>query len=697
MTALGVGCAKRSVPAYKPADFKITGKDGCISSFGETMNAFTEGKLSEEQVTEFWNCMSRSIGAFERMTAGSGGGDNYAPEAVRHFIEVYFMKMQMPDDLLAAVMDLKRVLLSGSDQHITRSELQRLDGFFTQLKQMTLDLRPHVKVILRNKKSASDDEVREASAAIDSAMMRLAGWLGHEKQQYTFKEIGFLLNTFKSWMKENGGSGQTLDFILQAADLLPTVKSIMVGGDRGAIGGDEWFAVCRAISHGLGFYLEVSNGFEQGLDAALTRANLPAALVHLSGDLGQSADNHEDKTISLVEFRDLLTKLQELKWLPESLSPDKIEPIWNWVLIRLFGDGKNLTAEGLTFEQAAKLKKTLEHWRDLSAQLNPDLSRNFTKLILRPSAPLEWDEEGRLFYSKQAPEEWSARARAHLIWPYIILNLVKSAYAADPGATYMTEDEMTKAATEILPLLQSFGWLKDMQPSIGVRLLREADLFTSASNGDGRLDLSEGARYVAFVMSSFRMSQLWIESADQKCGDHQAECVRQLGDDSNTSLLSHMPRLQSEMKMWPRGKFIEYMRHSETIALGSDSSATLETGDLLQAFQVIQYVETFMLRFDRDSSERIDVREAQSAYPIYSATLAKLLGKAKLSPDQLNGFFTFLFRSGMTPFTGYDVNNPETWAINAEFNHWCWFPEKRRLNADRSIIMSILFQLATMG
>jgi hypothetical protein len=238
-------------------------------------------------------------------------------------------------------------------------------------------------------------------------------------------------------------------------------------------------------------------------------------------------------------------------------------------------------------------------------------------------------------------------------------------------------------AEEVLPLLQNFGWMQTTKVSIGRRILREADLFTLASNGDGLLDLNEATRYLAFVVASYRSAQVWLETAKSACPHNEADCVRAQAANPASSILSHMPRLQRAMTTWQPGVFQNYMKNAEQTILGAPEAVKFTTGDLLQTYQLFEYVEVFLELYDRDHSETIDLEEATAAYKVYGPTLGKLLPTSDL------GFFTFMFKYGDTPFTMYGGT--------VEFNKWQWHPERWSFAADRTILMNILSTLSSFA
>lgn len=681
-----ISCAKRDVPANQPIHVDMKGSGDCLENFSQHFDEFTAGKLDSEQIAKFWNCLAGTVGEFERMSSGPGGSDNYSPRALRRFIEKYFLSSRLSDGLLSAFMDLKRVLLSGSTEMVTRAELRKLDGLLAQMKAMSMDVRPHVEVIFRHRKEASDAELRESTRALQTAVLRFANWLSLQNQTYSFAQMSFLMTELKGFLIENGSSPDTVDVMIKAVQLLPEVKVILIAGDKDSIQGDEWRAVGDAISRGLGLYLTVANGFDRNIDSGLARETLPESLASVASLLAQSASRHENQVIPLSEFSSLFQKVEDLGWFPTDMKAAAVEKVWVWFLRRLLGDGV-AEPKGLTFVQANSVRQRLLDWQLLltGPGRGSELVQKF-EAVLSASAPISWDAQGRMNFPKPVLKNWSEDSRARMTWSFVLLNWLKDAYVGE-GPMFLTDDQIDKVAGEILPLLQNFGWVQSTKPTIGRRILREADLFTVASNGNGKLDLSEGVRYVGFLVSAWRTSAEWLQLADQRCGGRKASCVRDLFSNSTAEVLPNMERLQIATKNWRPLQRKAYMEKAESTALDGVQEGEFSAGDLLTVIQLFQYAEAFYQRYDAGGSETINLAQAQSAYPVFGPTIEKLLNGA-ISGDELNAFFTFLFKYGDTPFTMFGGQ--------VAYNHWRWHKEDWKISADRDILMSILNQLAKL-
>jgi hypothetical protein len=135
------------------------------------------------------------------------------------------------------------------------------------------------------------------------------------------------------------------------------------------------------------------------------------------------------------------------------------------------------------------------------------------------------------------------------------------------------------------------------------------------------------------------------------------------------------------MSAWTAQQFVAYMENAEATILGAPEPSKFTTGDLLQTYQLFEYVEVFCELYDTNPNDDvINLTEAETAYVIYGPTLGRLLPQSDL------GFFTFLFRYGDTPFT--------MWGGQILYNTWQQTPQTWTVGADRKILMGILSQLS---
>jgi len=688
-----LGCAKENVPASQPVQVNLKGSGDCLSALSENFSKFQKGGMNDSEVRSFWGCVQKAVQDYQRLTAGDRADGDYSPQAVRGFLQRYFLKTQgISDPLLMSIMEIKRVLLSGRSSSITAQELALLQDLIDLLKELSTELNPHVKIVFMHSPQASDEQVRLAGEMAEKALRRLGEWLSRHEQTYTFTQMRELMRHLKDFNVKDGESATLFSDLERVVEVLPATKQILIHGDRDAIQGGEWSRLTTTLGLGLRSLLSLRYAFKEDLNSALVRDVVPEGFLMVAELLERGAAAHEGNEIPLAEWGELFTQLERAGWLSEPFVPKNLMRALQWTLDRALGNGEAAPAEAMTSAHLKRLTEVLGHWNLLQRNVLSQsvgagpVADKFQK-TLAASAPQEWDELGRMAFPQRPARRWSRDSTRRMVWPFVVINWLKEAYAGSE-VHELNDEQMTVAATEILGVLQGFGWMMDTKVTIGKKLLRESDLFTLASNGNGFIDLYEATRYLAFVASSFRAAQVWLDQAQLVCGDRQAECVREVGADLTRDILDSMPRLKKWLKKDTLKRFAAYTKAGEETILDQVVEGEFSTGQLMQVWMIFQYVETFLLRFDRDFSESVSLNESSPAFELFGPTLGNLLAGVGLPPDEVFVFFTFMMKYGDTPFTMYGGQ--------ILYNHWKWHRNRWAFEAERTNLMGILNQLSKL-
>jgi hypothetical protein len=690
LTAL-LGCSGESQAPSPPIVVHKSGSD-CLSEMGTNLTNYFEGKMSNAEVGEFWDCTAHAVSEYERLTAGEGDRDRYKPENIMRFLEKHFLKnIHVNNDLLHSFMEVKRVVLAGRVDEVTRLELHELIDFIGVVKDVTQDLNPYARVLFFESESASDEEILEASAAMKAGLKRLGAWLDQRHQSYSYEQLETFLDQLDQLSKEQLDGAQTFRTFRKGTDALPPLKAILLAGWKQGIDGDEWAPLLDSAGDAYLAFMSFRYAFKGDLNSALVREILPQGLLAVSDILKRGAERHRGSSIPLVEWNKLFNIVEKNEWLPEDFKSAALMKTMAWLLKRPMGNGTETQSMGLRNIEA--LREQMENWillRKQAVSHQPGSARLGPKYeeTLIASAPLEWDGEGRMLFADQPSAQWTTESRVRMVWPFVILNWIKEGYV---GRTQdqLDDTEMVTVAGELLDVLHSFGWLMDTEPKIGKKLLRESDLFTLSSNADGFIQLHEGTRYLAFVASGFRAAELWLDSAQSACGKElDAKCVRRYGADLNHGVLAAMPRLVGTLKGKPAQEFTDYMKSAEETVLDQAVVGKLGTADLLQTYIMFQYIETFVRRFDTDHSETLSLAESDPAFVHFGPILKSLLSRAGLPDEQLKAFFTFLVKYGDTPFTM--MGGGVLWL------HWKWHESQWQFESGRPTLMGILRQLSKL-
>lgn len=690
LAGLSSACSRENEPDTQPIRVEVQGSS-CLSDIAEKLGEYTHDKLSDAETAKIWDCAAQAVSDFQRISAGDLPQGHFSAETMRHFLQRFFLKdYPVSDELLAAVMELKRVLVGGSTTEITRPELERFKVFLSEMKAITVELNPVAGIIFNTRAGATDAETQAAGDLLVAGTQRFSRWLRDSHQSYSYDSMIALVRALAGFYGESPDDGNYAD-VIKAVRLFPRLKRILLASSGEGIASSEWTPTLTAMAEGYAGFLHFRFGFKGDLNRGLVRRSVPYFMERAMLVLERAALKHPEHKIPAADWQALFDQLESNGWLGEGIKSEALMGAWSWFAGRVLAKGQQPAAD-LGLKQIAHLRAKASEWHELlflaegkQVKRTPEVGR-FLR-VRDASAPQEWDSEGRMLFAAEAPSTWTPAAQRRLVWPFMVLNLLREAYAG-PQPDSLTMEQVEHAVNEVLPILQSFGWMLSTQPTIGARLQREADLFTLSGNGDGNLDLHEAVRYVAFIGSSLRIAEIWLQKGEAECGqDAPSNCLRAAGF-TDPDVLSFAPQLQERMQAAGFPAFRKYMLQAEETVLEEVPELGYGKGDLLMVLMMFQYVETFLRRFDVNANQTIQLPEGLEAYKIYGRILGELLSGAGLPEDEVLAFFTFLMKYGDTPFTMFGGQ--------VLYQHWKWHQNDWAFDADRTGLMSILNQLSKL-
>lgn len=685
-------CAREDKP--KSPVVKVELKGSCdLKNIGGDLSKFAKGQLSDAQAGNVWSCAGKAVNDFDRIANGDLQGGDYSPGAVSKFFEKYFLDNRTIDaKLLGSIMRLKQVLVGGDTSKITRRELGRLQDLVSLMRELSVAMNPYAKVIFMNASAASDEEILSANQAFDMSIRRIGEWLGVQNQKYSFSEAKELVRNLREWKRKDKDSAQYLEDFEKVFDVVPSLKQILLSGEKDGLYGADWLPLTQALGQAHCALLALKYSFKENLVAGLNRGVLPHGVDKFVSVLDNARRLHASQEIPLSEWSELFQKIEETKWLNEDFTAKALDNALSWAVNRVLNGTAGKTQTAIKEIHLRNLRKNLERWTDLRAYVlkgevhGSTLEAKF-EAMLNSSPPAEWDSEGRQIFTFNPPDRWTKESKLNMIWPYVIINWLKESFAGE-SRDYLNEPEMLGAGQEILPVLQGFGWLKQTKNTIGKKLLRESDLFTSSSNGNFTIEVHEATRYIGFVASAFRSAQVWKEKTKNICLDQNAACLRKAALDPALQILAPLPRLTAGFKKNPVKEFAKYSKSAEETILGQPVDGTFGTGDVLQAWMIFQYVETFDRHFDADQNEIINLAEGKEAYKLFGPMVGKMIEPIGLPSEDVLAFFTFLLKFGDTPFTM--LGGQLAW------DYWRWHQNDWSLETERSKLVDVLKQLSKL-
>lgn len=556
------GCFNEPRPQIE--SMRVNGADtGCLSDTPETLQAFFEGRASEERIRGLWKCADGALGLFVEHTRGAERGV-YSPGELRDFLEVNFLRdIRVTDGLVKEAMQIKRIFMGGDVNVITAEELRRTRLFLATIRDQMLKVRPYMPLSVQHQVKQDPETLEKGLAAFVSAIDVIGSLL--EKQG-----VGYSWDRFEKLLAELDPlySGMEIKFLRARLPLLKVLKSTLIAPPAEDAQGDEWgrmlTTLTRLYAVGVRFvYTDkryTSIAFGEGHEAFMkiareVHAILSEAVLRYPGQVIPFAQL--EKVVDSLNDEDLLIpgRIGEASLIFE-LKKDTIKAAFKPLVQRILGGSElgpqGRDSQGLSLGSVNRAFEFFDRWSEgqkyleriykyLGATVSVRDPAVFPSTAFAKSELLEVIEDGevqdpayedvkqeilrqlrtkrpllpefnrRISFERlrEADYRFTFHNLAQMNWMRELVRLLMRGYSeqdrarALAGATLPEFEQFMKDIMDpAIELRQLHQRLKDpAEKFFSANRFRDANLFLFSSNGDDKLDLDEGVELLAYMFS----------------------------------------------------------------------------------------------------------------------------------------------------------------------------------------------------
>ncbi|MEN0060491.1 MAG: hypothetical protein AAGB31_16745, partial [Bdellovibrio sp.] len=228
----GVGCSefingKKAEPEVLEFSEK---RFACLQKLPEQLKKFSVGEASEQEIRGGYDCLREALKYFNKRTFGSIEGA-YTGEEMRNFFGKYFLKKNnVTSEFTAELMKIKQALLGGSDLSITKIEIHRLVEILGVLRDESVLLSPHMKILLSQaqQQKAGWPAISAAVEQLRKSFQKLLSQTDLAKSRYSFADLKKALKGFSEFARGKEPFAP-YDNSVQWMVLLEPVKTILMG------------------------------------------------------------------------------------------------------------------------------------------------------------------------------------------------------------------------------------------------------------------------------------------------------------------------------------------------------------------------------------------------------------------------------------------------------------------------------------
>jgi hypothetical protein len=660
-----IGCSKGSVPDNQVhLNYAST---ACFKGMGQRFQDFFKGGGSATDMHTNWSCMTQVLNDFSRINETSV----FPQDQLKSFINDHY-DLGLTDATMQSVMKFKQVLVGGSLDAVTKAEINLLVLDLNSLDTISNALAPFTPILFGDANATStDDQWNKAYMTFAGQLPKLAAMLSSQNLPYAFAD----LQTFAIALADQFGAAND-SFIRKLGKLIPAVgsaKVILISGPNDQMLPKEWMPLLSSVGTSYLTFKSAMRTMDlhpNDVSLALNEPRLFGAVQNIVQILNSAVQARANKQISFNEIRNLLNQLNDGGMYSTSFTVDQAMFALNFLVVKIF-PAPSAALDALDALHMAEMQKFAARWKTvLTAYTQGKASTipDFAASIQADNWSLNLDDGGRLVVPP-------GTASVRLEFPAIYS--IMEWFGQKWGPVPLNQDQFHVAVTDVLSLLHNFGWLASTKDDVYLRLIREANLFMPSSNGNMQLELNEAFQYAVFALSSYRSSHALILATNKTCGDNDFFCFQNSLFANRATLFSNLPNLNKWLGN-DANLFAAYTKDVNTI---------VGTSELME-FMIVNYIETFMQRFDANRDGLITISEAETAFKVYGPVLVGMLAENNVPQSDVSPLYAWLFAYGKKP--GNDLSDSL---------HWLWWKENFTswsCSADRKTLASILAALIKM-
>lgn len=547
----------------------------CLKQVPENIKKYLINDLSSEQTRSTINCVQEAANLFNRRTKGSGG-DSYKTDELRAFFQEYFLKENTASPELAKeLMKLKKALVGGSDEVITKTEIKKLVELLEVLKTEAVALQPSIRLITFQNTEAyngdlavSPQAIKKATESLRKSMAKLTQAVSFKDSSYGFEDVKYLLTLFSDYIS-GGKQVKQFNGVKRWMPLIESLRWLIVGENIQLHNEEDFLRVSDNLVevHGLVMHIFYRVRYMKLVNATEV-AELSEVIERAIFLLYNSHQFQTTHTVSFASLDAFLDQLEAYSFIPKGLSSKAIKDVFKAIVSRNFDPGRRGDLRGLHgLEKTHIMAMIFEYraWRtkqsfidqlpfvqnsviavsELKKQIESlDIKKWIAKFGVKETTEvaylIESWQEYRHIYLRERPvlfddksrslisfsvshqtQTWMNLTQANLMLFMTrgLLNGYSENTSLKPREKYLTGKGMNQWYDEF----NQFGIeLKAFDPrskESGSRSAMEANLFMPSSDGDDKMSFDETYEYLSMLISGgiSVVAKTQALMADEKC------------------------------------------------------------------------------------------------------------------------------------------------------------------------------------
>jgi hypothetical protein len=673
----------------KPAPPSNVGAGGCLNNSKNLVSRYIGGEMSQTEWKTSLDCVNESLNFFTDYVRGTTE-DAYSQSDMYTLVSRFLITNRpVHPELLRAAFSLKGAIFGGSSSEFTKEEISILKDALVRLRDITSDLIPYLQI--RKKPNPTNEELIEMVGAFKRAGDQLADYV-NTLPVGTFSEqaLTSLLNELTASLD--------LPVIENLGELIMLSKWMAFNSRRDAFENKDWAEMFRIGLGAGGIMLAYKTAVAQDAgdpnrtmmkrmkDDYVFREFMWQLALEAKPYINQSLARHGGVT-PFPLFDHIIDELPKdmLDSIPKTTLKQVLRPLFRKFLqsgSQIGVDSKMIdtiysllgnTVRDLGLLDRFYEKTGVDRYSVSVAQMTTALDGfamtlpqtadqvRFRKLktIILDYAPTLYRDTGSILYADGVGYS-KLQNQIVLALDGITRHLVKT-YGSGPD--YFIESDVQLIFKDYTDILFALKMVDPTVAQFGEKRLRDMDLFTPISDGNGEASVKELINYAMMVISAAELTTKMRTEITASCQQGlgvdlmgwewlPASCVRHQFNERMPYWLDNFPRVKAywaTMNSAQQQQAMIWLEHgSRRNGYNDEHFGKFDLGAMAA---ILHYAESLFVRFDVNRSEVLSKAEIGNAFPVFKKLLAV---KAKMSTSNsyiLKGIFTYIVKYRSMPVT----------------------------------------------
>ena len=658
----------------------------CVKDVQADFKKLVESEASPEDIDESFSCLYQTLDQFKNRAEGSINPNSFTNSDLFTIFDTFFKDAKVSQQATDNLLVLKKALLGGVENEITKTELDLLKDYLKVLQVEVKKLSPYIKVFTFKKEDGPFDEktLNLAFSQLRHSLKTLLTASKIPRAEYNFEDVKQLTTSLN--LVEDQEDQRVLTLVENVVNLL--------AGTEPLASENEYI---QSIDNFVDLASLYANVLYTDMKFEVTEKKQLNKVLDFTGRLidvlEASLQYKKYREIPVKHLDPIIAEVLKAKVLPVEVSEQTFMRFYKTIVIRIFNDQKGLdplSLQALRPVNIRNLKREFHIYKIYQDMIN---SFDFTvKTYLPPAAvaakikaynfvpalskaiqakgldqalihdialgleELRAESQSRLaiiYRDKKmviastqntAEVDWEDVSRAHYV-KMLSRELMLGWADLDPGLNLFKS---------MMPKKGFMNWYADFKEfAIEIKLFdpraldngadnfTQADLFTYVGNGDGQLGYQEVMQFVNMLLSGGGELTTQIQDVMKKAGCTLNEldifgnpwfdekCFLKNIRSNATSLYSHIYLFGNYVKSLNEQEYLGFYTELMGVArLKPNTVGKVETADIRAFALLSMFIDSLYAIYDtRAPFGEVDPGEIRASYPRFKNFVADYVKK----------------------------------------------------------------------